>query len=100
MIRLLIIIILILLCFACTDKTQSIGKGVEYGAKALACNAVGINLCTGIAVVDGYIKGEKETLNNKKNRLNEKFIKKMADKQAEIQGVNVKDCRFFGLICK
>lgn len=99
MIRIIIILILVICCLSCTNKSQGIKTGLENGAKGLACHVVGKVACASMAVVDGYLEGaEKEKL-EVISRKNAVYIKKMADKQAEMQGVNIKDCAFFGFLC-
>lgn len=99
MIKIIIIILLILCCIGCTNKSLGVKKAIEYGSKGIACSAIGIISCSSFALVDGYLEGQQKEKANKVNEKNAKYIKKMADKQAEKQGVQVKDCLFFNWLC-
>ena len=102
--RLFILAILMSVMAGCSNDYDNlvykygngIKNGIEGASKAIACVYVG-GATWGVAgAALGYIDGKQQARKNIVSKEDAKFIKRIAEKEAKDQGVDLKDsCWFF-----
>lgn len=90
-------------CQTFDNLTYKYGNGIlnaiNGSGSAIACVSTGGTICATAGAVKGYIGGKQEAREKIVAKADAKLIKKLAEKQATDQGVEVKDCAFLGFWC-